>query len=204
MTVLEQATKFLYTKQEEERLLEEALARHTTLAVKFTDDSDEYQTALDVLSEAVTLTHDEARKMLEELTTDALRAVYGDEYSFRLDYGTVRDRTGVTPIILRGNTEVSPKDEVGGGVIDVASFALRLGCWILQDPQPSAVFFLDEPFRFVSSDRIGNVVSLLLGICDLLGVQLNVVSHNTELIAAGESAFEVSNEAGKSMVKKVR
>ena len=69
----------------------------------------------------------------------------------------------------------------GGGVVDVAAFALRLSCYLIMSPRPEPVIILDEPFRFVSKEYQGQVAELLEELSAKLGLQFVIVTHEEEL-----------------------
>jgi DNA repair exonuclease SbcCD ATPase subunit len=77
--------------------------------------------------------------------------------------------------------EVDPMAAAGGGVVDVAAFALRLACLMLHRPAVRRTVVLDEPFKFVSADRRGYVRQMLEDLAEELNVQFIMVTHIEEL-----------------------
>jgi DNA repair exonuclease SbcCD ATPase subunit len=92
-----------------------------------------------------------------------------------------------------------PMDCAGGGPIDVASFALRLMYWTLNKTRP--IFVLDEPFKFVSVDLQPKCSEMLKMMPDKLGIQIVMISHLPEIIAAADKIFVVEQKAGVSTVR---
>jgi ABC-type sulfate/molybdate transport systems ATPase subunit len=86
---------------------------------------------------------------------------------------------------VRDELNVDPLTASGGGVIDVAAFALRVACLMLHRPKLSKVVVLDEPFRFVSAQYQDNVRTMLEELTRDLKMQIVMVSHN-ENLATGE------------------
>lgn len=84
-------------------------------------------------------------------------------------------------VFIRDGQEIDPMSASGGGVIDVAAFALRLACLLLATPRPRRLLVLDEPFRFVSAKYRPKIRALLLQLSEELGVQIILVTHITEL-----------------------
>jgi ABC-type sulfate/molybdate transport systems ATPase subunit len=68
----------------------------------------------------------------------------------------------------------------GGGVVDVAAFALRIACLTLRKPALRKVLILDEPFRFLSAEYRPRVRSLIESLADEFGVQFIIVTHLDE------------------------
>jgi DNA repair exonuclease SbcCD ATPase subunit len=77
--------------------------------------------------------------------------------------------------------EVDPITASGGGIIDVASFALRLACLCLSKPPLRRVMVMDEPFKFVSEQYRARLVELLERLAKDMGVQFIMVTHIKEL-----------------------
>jgi len=77
--------------------------------------------------------------------------------------------------------EVDPLTASGGGVVDVAAFALRVACLVLYRPRLSRVVVLDEPFRFVSMQYQENVRQMLEQLSTDMNIQIVQVTHNPNL-----------------------
>jgi len=77
--------------------------------------------------------------------------------------------------------EVDPMNACGGGMVDVAAFALRVACLMLHRPRLAKVVVLDESFKFVSAQYRDNVRSMLEGLAEDMGLQILQVTHISEL-----------------------
>lgn len=111
-----------------------------------------------------------AHEKIAAVVSSCLQAVFDDPYEFKLYFEEKRGKTEARIAFIRGEMELDPIDASGGGVIDVASFAIRLATLILSKPARRRVLIADEPFRFISADRIPRVAEML----DRLSVELNV------------------------------
>jgi hypothetical protein len=81
-----------------------------------------------------------------------LDAVFDDPYTFRIRFDQKRGKTeAVLELSRDGGVYDDPLNEVGGGVIDIVSFALRCA-YLLLRPGLRRVVVLDEPFRYVRGD----------------------------------------------------
>ena len=98
--------------------------------------------------------------------------------------------------------EVNPMDAVGGGVVDLACFALRVACWSMEVPRRRPVLILDEPFRHLSSSLIPAAADMLKAVAEHLGLQIIMVSHKDGLFDAADKVFMVNKRKGLSKVKK--
>ena len=147
--------------------------------------------ARDILVTATAATQDQVREFIEDLVSLALQSVFGVEYFFVLDFKQQRGQSEIRPVILWKQEQFDPKGEVGGDIVDVASFALRLVLWALSDRRSAPVFILDEPFKFLSKDRSDEAANMLRGISELLGIQIIMISHDEGLIVAADRSWEV-------------
>lgn len=112
-----------------------------------------------------------------------LEAVFDDPYEFRILFDKKRGKTEARLAFVRNGQEVSPTDAAGGGVVDVAAFALRLACLMTAQPPVRKVLILDEPFRFVSAGYRDRVRTMLETVSKEMGVQIVMVTHAEELQA---------------------
>jgi DNA repair exonuclease SbcCD ATPase subunit len=110
-----------------------------------------------------------------------LEAVFDEPYEFRIVFEQKRGRTEARMVFVRGGVEVDPMTASGGGVVDVAAFALRLACLVLQRPAVRRLVVLDEPFKFVSEGYRAAVRDLLLCLSSEMGIQFVMVTHIDEL-----------------------
>ena len=92
----------------------------------------------------------------------------------------------------RNGNLIKPMDASGGGTIDIALFALRLGSWSLSQPRSRPVIILDEPFRFVSRDKMPLAGQMLKETSEQLGLQIILITHIAELIEWSDKVFETS------------
>ena len=142
------------------------------------DNAEEAQRVVQTVAKAV---QEEAHDRIAGVVTRCLAAVFDEPYEFHLRFEQARGRTEARLVFVREGMEVNPIDASGGGVVDVAAFALRLSCLMLTRPASRRVVILDEPFKFVSADRRERVRAMLLGLAADLGVQFIMVTHIDEL-----------------------
>jgi len=161
------------------------------------------ESARDVVAEVLVITQGKVKGYLEEVVGLALSAVYGEDYGFQLDFDVRRNQSEVTPWIVKNGDRYSPRDEVGGGVLDVASLGMRLAMYALSNPRPSPLFVLDEPAKFLSRDRQADFGRMLSEMSRRMGIQIILVSHSEAIIDQADSAYRVTQDDGVSMVEAV-
>lgn len=115
-----------------------------------------------------------AHRRISSVVTRCLAAIFGDDaYQFEIRFVEKRGKTEAELILTRDGLELpTPLDSAGGGVIDVAAFALRLSCLILSRPQLRRVLILDEPFKALRGvDYRERVAGMIKSLSTDLGVQ---------------------------------
>lgn len=140
--------------------------------------------AQDIVQQVAADVQKRAHDRIAGIVTLCLRAVFREQaYEFRVLFEKKRGKTEARMVFFRDGVEYDPRRDVGGGVVDVAAFALRLACIMVSRPTPRRLLVLDEPFRFVSrrADYRDRVAALLLRLADEMGVQFLIVTHDTEL-----------------------
>lgn len=142
---------------------------------------------------------------ISELVTLALSSVFPEkEYKFKISFEQKRDKTEVNFYFEDKNGElINPIDDSGGGVIDIASFALRLSLFAIMPNKSDNVFILDEPFKHLRGEIYQIRTSeLLKTISNKLGIQIIIISDVNFSIEANK-VFEVEKvEQYRSIVKK--
>uniref|UniRef100_A0A6M3MA13 Uncharacterized protein n=1 Tax=viral metagenome TaxID=1070528 RepID=A0A6M3MA13_9ZZZZ len=154
-----------------------------------------------VLSEVARLTQEKFKGYVESLVTMAIRSIFDRPYEFLVDFEIKRNKSECYLRVREGDWEpYVPKDEQGGGIIDVISFALRVVLWSLQKPRSRNVIILDEPMKNMG-DLIFLGGQMLREISHRLGFQLLIVTHEKELVNIADRAWEVRHNGESSEVK---
>jgi DNA repair exonuclease SbcCD ATPase subunit len=134
---------------------------------------------------------------ISKLVTTALSAVFDSSYEFSLEFIKKRGKTEADLWLIRNGEKMKPIDSVGGGVLDVTSFALRIAFWALTKPT-RPVFILDEPFKHLNSARMGKAMDMLKMLSEKLGLQIIMISHIKKLIDGADKKFDISIHNGIS------
>lgn len=156
--------------KQEKRELETANARVVSARV-----------ALRMAQEVARAVQEKAHHQIADVVTQSLAAVFDEPYTFRIVFEQKRNRTEASLVFERGGQLVDPMTAAGGGVVDVAAFALRLSCLLLSRPPLRRLLVLDEPFRFVSAEYRPRVRKLVEALASDFGVQFLMVTHMPEL-----------------------
>ena len=166
------------------------------------DARDRKTKARVVLQEVAQLSQARLKKKVESLVTSAISSVFVDrDLNFELVFLQKANRIEVLPVVMERNHQQIPKDDMGGGIIDIIAFALRVVLWSMQKPRSRATFVLDEPMKNVSTGRYRKkAVEMFAEISEKLNLQLIIVTHIDELSETADRIYRVVYDGEKSKV----
>ena len=149
--------------------------------------------ARDVMSFVGIISQQEIKTIIEELVSQALQGIFGDNYSFELDDRISHNKPETEFYVVKNSKRRSMRDEQGGGVLDVVSIALRIVLWAVENPRRDNVIILDEPIRALHSksmlESCGNMFKKL---SEMLRLQFIIVSDINELLGAADIVYHVT------------
>ena len=142
--------------------------------------------ASDFLVSIANQRRDGARSRIEKAATDAVRAIYGPDYSVKLEISQKSNRSNLEIKVCKQTPDgvvERDMDGIGGGVSDTVSIPLRL--MVLSASDTDRVAILDEAWKHLDQNRIGRVGKLLENICEGMGMQIIFVTHHHSLCDSG-------------------
>jgi len=157
--------------------------------------------ALLIIQKVAKETQEELEYHISELVTLALSAVFDDPYEFKTSFVIRRGKTECDMYFEKDGQQFDPLTSVGGGVVDVACFALRIAVWSLSIRKSNNVLIFDEPFRFLSKKLQPKASNMLKQISEKLNLQIIMVSHSQELIDGADKVYVVDYKRGVSKVR---
>lgn len=120
-------------------------------------------------------------RQIATVVSRCLSSVFGtDAYEFQIKFEKKRGKTDAVLVFCRDGQYVDPLTAAGGGVVDIASFALRVTCILCAVPKLRKLCLLDEPFRHLAPELRPIAIQLLKELSVELGVQFIIVSHFAE------------------------
>lgn len=125
---------------------------------------------------------EQAHEKIAGVVTNCLQLVFEKPYVFKMKFTRRRGRTEADLLFEKDGMEVDPLTASGGGVVDVAAFALRLSSIVLHKPTLRRTVLLDEPFKFVSEQYRAGVRKMLENLAKDFDMQFLMVTHINELI----------------------
>ncbi len=168
----------------EHRMAEIAIERERFALDQSEESLESINAAQSILQLVAQQIQQQAHKRIAGVVTKCLEMIFEEEsYEFKILFELKRGRTEAKLVFVREGMEVDPLTASGGGVIDVAAFALRLSCLMLTRPPVRRLLILDEPFRFVSADYRSRVKEMLETLAREMNVQFIMVTHSPDLQA---------------------
>jgi DNA repair exonuclease SbcCD ATPase subunit len=160
--------------------------------------------ALTVMNAVGVLNADESNKIIEEIVTETLRIVYDESYSFVVENSVQRNQPETNFYVKIGDKTYSLRnEELGGGVIDTVSFALRVTAWAISGNRSDNIMVADEPIKNLDSTRILKAGEMIKKLSTDLGLQFLIVTHSNELMDIADSLFDVKKVRQTSVVEKL-
>lgn len=165
---------------------------------------DDLTESRNIIAEASRTTQLQFKMMVEELVSSAIQSVFQNEdYKFIVDFVLQNNRPQINLMVQQGNKEpYIPKDEQGGGLMDIISFSLRVIMWSLQNHRTRNVLVLDEPFRWTGNytEQVGNMMK---EISKKLGIQIIMVTHDERLMDIADKNWICKRVKGISILEQI-
>lgn len=130
-----------------------ARAERETLKTALTEYRN-VETARAIVQETAQQIQQAAHNRIASVVSQCLSAVFNQPYEFRILFERKRGKTEAVLQFVRGKLEIDPLGAAGGGVIDVATFGLRVAALILARPPRRRLLVLDEPFSHCKPPEI--------------------------------------------------
>lgn len=151
----------------------------------------------------------EGVKVIEELQTEGVKAVFHDlELKVRADVEVSRGKVNVSLVTSQRKEngdliEGASLEGFGGSVSTVQSVLLRLALLFRRGLRP--ILFLDETLPALDDRYVHNMAGFLKILCSRLGVDIFLVTHNHSLVDIADRAYQVKKtNRGCSVVQRIR
>lgn len=191
----------LNQKQGQMKQIEKNILHYSNGLSVFQEQGLALEEAQQIIQYVATITQEQLKFHIENLVTLALSSVFGEEaYKFEIGMEIRRGQTECDLYFVRDGERVHPLSASGGGAVDVASFALRVALWSLQQNKTRPIFILDEPMKNISAAYQEKASEMFKSVAEKLGLQIIMVSHNEELISASDKVIRVGIKKGVSYI----
>lgn len=158
-----------------------------------------------VFTEVSRITQTQFKRKVETLVSLLLRSVFPErKLDFVLNFELKRSKFEVRILIKEDDQEFTPDSDMGGSVVDLISFGLRIVLWSLEKPRTRSLFVMDEPFKNLGEgmflERAGRMVKEL---SDSMKLQIFIVSHKDSQVELSDKSWKVVMKDGKSSVEEL-
>jgi DNA repair exonuclease SbcCD ATPase subunit len=201
--------KFAHVRQKYEKLAAEKSILASQIAVA-RGAIEGLKKQRDTIIQAVALVKNVTREAQEQFknevdgaVTMAVKTMFDEDFFFDLEIKSGGRGLECKPKIWERfegvDVEYTPKDEMGGSIIDPIGLALRVILQVL-DPNPTRpTFLLDEPMKNVGKgDLLERAGQLIRDISHRMKRQLIIITHEPELAEIADRAWRVVRRRGKS------
>lgn len=196
---------FLLDKTLQIKILEDDIKDLKSKVSKLKAYTSHLNEAMTVMNAVSVINADDFNKIIEGIVTEMLQVVYGKSYSFIIENSIQRNQPETNFYVKIGDKKYSLKfEELGGGVIDVVSFALRITTWAISSNKTDNIIIADEPVKNVDSDRLVKVCEMIKKLSSELCLQFLIVTHETELSNIANSSWNVKMIEKDSIVERIQ
>lgn len=127
---------------------------------------------------------------IEDMVQLPIDSCFPDKYKFQLDFIPKRNKTEANLNFFENNRIIDPMSASGGGLVNVACFAIRIAAWSLSKTNP--IILLDEPFANLSENLQFKAGEILRELSEKLGFQIILITHNkNSMMEIADKVFEV-------------
>lgn len=135
-------------------------------------------------------TQEQLKFQIEDIVKTCIDTCFPDEYDFKVEFEIKRGKTECSLKFYKNEREIDIMEASGGGVVDMASFGLRLASWSLGNTANTII--MDESFKFLSKDLQGRAGEIVREISKKLGIQIIQNTHIPELVEQSDKVFRVN------------
>lgn len=170
---------------------------------------DEVGMKMSILQEASTEARNNARDLLEDVSTNAVQMIMGDNLSVNIDLNT-KGQSATAEVVIKVQNknevvETDPAEEEGGGLADIVALSTFLSIGQLVGKDNLAPKFLDEPSKYVSKGNSEKVAEFLKEMVDYTERQTFLITHDEYLSNIGDVAYKFAlDENGTTKAEKLQ
>lgn len=147
--------------------------------------------ALGVMDKAIQIVSANGIGKIESVVSDGLKLIFDADYKLIIERKEGVRGDSYKIVVEKDGFAGPPLETVGGGVVNVISFLLRV--IMIQRFKLAKLVVLDESMNNVSNSNIGRVSQMLKTLCDDYGYCILAVTHQPALAAVADRVFTVES-----------
>lgn len=130
------------------------------------------------IQEVAKKTQEQLKYHIEDVVQLAIDSIFPNEYQFSIEFDIKYGKTSCFLIFKSNGYEIDILKAAGGGVVDIASLALRIAVWSIG--RTDNVLILDEPIaRIQPADLQASAWGVIKELSHRLGLQFIIISNST-------------------------
>lgn len=162
-----------------------------------------HEQAREIVHEVGLKTQEQLQYHISDITSLALESVFNSPYKLAVQFVKRRNKSECDLLFERDGNFIDPLTASGGGVVDVAAFALRVVSWSMENPHSRNAIILDEPLRFLSEDLQEKASMMIKELSDKLKLQFIIITHEPTLATYADKEFRGTIKNGISNIKEL-
>jgi len=195
--------KTLKEKSQDRRTAKKILEMTIDKLDKSLTNLEDLEEARAIFTKASQVTQTQLSKQISSIVSSALDAV-SFPYSFVAEFVQRRNTTECDLWFEKNGSRKKPLDSCGYGAADIASLALRVAYWKMEENSRNCLC-LDEPFRNLDKDRLPLASMMVKNLSRMKGgLQFLIVTHNPALAKSADKVFQVTKENDVSHVEEIQ
>lgn len=137
-------------------------------------------------------------RTLETMVSEGLAAIFTDQdIQLRVDITERRGKVALDLKTLHHGLEGDVLNSFGGGLACVQSLLLRI--FVLLRSEMAPYLFLDESLAALSSNYVPQAGMLLKQLCEQLGLNVLLVTHQPEFLKWADHAYQAYEKGPQTM-----
>jgi hypothetical protein len=141
---------------------------------------------------------------LEEVISDGLTLVMEEDHYLHIKSSVKNGASAVSFSIETPRGETGIIEEVGGSVVQITSFLLRLMVTLSHRPELRRVILLDEAFGGMQEEKVPVMARLLRQLVDDTGIQLIFVTQDRQYADVADVVIDVASVGKVTVLKTER
>ena len=175
----------------------ELLAQRKQRLEEIKTETEEVLKSISVCQNVATEVHKQLSVKIDTIVNLGLKTIFGDEYTFKLEYVPARGKTEVEFNLYDKNGKlIDPMLQSGGGLVDLLTLCLRIAVYNIS--HVDNVICFDESMKFLSKGYREKGAELIHTLSERLDLQFIEVTHIPEFMDNSDKRFIIKKINGVS------
>jgi len=167
------------------------IAKNKAKLVSIEADKILHTKAIGVMDKAIQVISANGIGKIESVVSDGLKLIFDDDYKLIIERKEGVRGESYKILVEKRGFAAPPIETVGGGVVNVISFLLRV--IMIQRFKLAKLIVLDESMNNVSPEFIPKVSEMMKTLCDEHGYCILAITQQAALATSADKVFVVEN-----------